>query len=206
VITDVAALLAPYRLAEPGSEPAGLDGGSAVLAPDDLDDLPAGVALGEVAIGDAPQGCRSIAGRIADGWSWRLTSGEGVALRQGKGAPRGSGTRPKLAILDPCASVALRAAGPDVGFPDVTHHVIIVWVRIERTGRWAADGAWAWSTESAPDGLGRTWQRPPRRWKAITEVAGLLYAEPSADAVEDLFAAGDAERDADAMTLPEIKR
>jgi hypothetical protein len=198
---DIGALLAPYRLAERGAEPVGC-----VLAPDDLDDLPAGVALGEIAITDAPQGCRSVAAKIDRNWVWRLTDGEGVALRQGKGAPRGSGTRPKLAILDPCRSVALRAAGVDEGFPDATHHVIIVWVQILRTGKWAADGAWAWSTAPAPSGPGRAWQRPPRRWKAITEVAGLLYGPPSAERVAALFAPGDAEREEHAMTLPEVPR
>ena len=185
MITDIGALLAPYHLAGPGAEPAG-----AVLAPDSDDELPEGVALGTLRLAEAPQGARTVASKIHRNWVWRLTDGEGVAVRQGKGAPRDSGTRPNLRILEPCRSVALRATGVDEGFPDVQHHVIIVWVQLARTLRWSADEAWAWSTESVcgvgprgSDGVrpfGRAAQRAPRRWKAISGVAGLLYVPPSA--------------------------
>ena len=84
---DVGALLAGFRLAEPGSEPLGC-----VLAPEDEGDLPERDALREVELDAAPQGCRSIVAKIDANWIWRITDGEGVALRQGKGAPRGSGT------------------------------------------------------------------------------------------------------------------
>ena len=169
------ALLAPYRLAEPGSDPPGC-----VLAPDREDDLPPGAAFGEIALDAAPQGCRTVVAQIADGWEWRLTDGEGVAQRQGKGPARGNGTRPKLAIMEPCRSVALRAAGVDAAFPDVLVHVVIVWARIERTGKWAPDGAWAWSSEPAPGGVGRAWARPPRRFDTIGVPVCLLGVAPSA--------------------------
>lgn len=194
-------LLAPYRLAAPGSEPVGC-----VLAPDDEDDLPQGYARGEIALADAPQGCRSVATKIDRNWVWRITDGEGVALREGKGPPRGSGTRPKLKILDPCRSVALRAVGVDEGFPDLAHHVVIVWVQIMRTGRWKAESAWAWSTEPAPAGSGRSWVRPPRRWSTVGAVAALLYVPPSAVTMAELHAPRDAEALTLAMTLPEVKR
>jgi hypothetical protein len=201
MITDVAALLAPYPLAGPGTDPPG-----AVLAPDRDDELPDGVALGEITLAEAPQGVRTVASKIHGNWVWRLTDGEGVTVRQGKGAPRGSGTRPKLRIMEPCRSVALRAAGPDAGFPDVTHHVIIVWVQLARTGQWKADSAWAWTTEPAPAGDGRAWARPPRRWSTVGEVAGLLYGAASAERVAALHAPRDAEVAAWVDALPELAR
>lgn len=201
MITDIGALLAPYHLAGPGAEPLG-----AVLAPDSDDELPAGVALGEIEISAAPQGARTVLNRIAPGWQWRLTDGEGVAVRQGKGAPRDSGTRPNLRILDPCRSVALRATGTDEGFPDVQHHVIIFWVQLARTLRWATDGAWAWSSEPAPAGAGRSWARAPRRWKATSGVAGLLYVPPSAVTMAELHAPRDAEALALADARPVVAR
>lgn len=206
---DYAALLAPYRLAGPGTDPAGWDGGSAVLAPDDDDELPDGVALGEIEIGQAPQGVRTVASKIHAEWTWRLTDGEGVTVRQGKGAPRGNGTRPKLAILEPCRSVALRAVGPDEGFPDVQHHGVIVWVQLVRTGAWKADSAWAWTTEPAPcptEGAGRCCARPPRRWSTVGEVAALLCGPPCADRMAELHAPRDAEAAAWADGLPEAAR
>lgn len=196
-----ATLLAPYRLAESGSDPAGC-----VLAPDTEDDLPSGESLGEIETAEAPQGCRSVAGRIHGAWDWRITSGEGVTVRQGKGPARGSGTRPKLRILEPCRSVALRADGTDEAFPFVRHHVVIVWVQPARTGRWGAEGAWAWSCEPAPAGDGRAWARPPRKWKTIGEVAALLYVAPSAQAMAALHAPRDAAALDYAMALPEVKR
>jgi hypothetical protein len=199
--TDFAALLAPYTLAGRGAEPAGT-----VLAPDDDDDLPEGVALGEVEIGQAPQGVRTVANRVHPDWTWRLTDGEGVAVRQGKGAPRGSGTRPKLRILEPCRSVALRATGADAGFPDVQHHAVIVWVQLVRTGAWKADCAWAWTTEPAPAGDGRSWARPPRRWSTVGQVAALLYGAASADRMAELHAPRDAEQAAWIDALPDVAR
>ena len=191
--TDFGTLLAPYHLAGPGTDPPG-----AVLAPEDDDELPDGAALGEIALDRAPQGARTVANRIAPGWAWRLTDGEGVTVRQGRGAPRGDGTRPSLRILDPCRSVALRAVGVDEGFPVVSHHAVIVWVQLARTLRWATDGAWAWSTEQAHGTTGghpsgRTFQRTPRRWTATSGVAGLLHRPPSADAMAALHAPRDAE-------------
>jgi hypothetical protein len=197
VITDFGALLAPYHLAEPGTDPPG-----AVLAPDSDDELPDGVDLGEVDLASAPGGARTVAGKIDRNWVWRLTLGEGVSVRSGKGPARGDGTRPKVPILDPCRSVALRAIGTDEGFPDVSHHAAIVWVQLARTGRWSAGGAWAWSTEPAPAGDGRSWARPPRRWATVGEVAALLYGPPSADRMAELFAERDADIRAEAQTRP----
>jgi hypothetical protein len=194
---DLATLLTGYSLAGAGAEPIGC-----VLAPDNDDDLPRGIAFGEIDPADAPKGCRDVAARIDGNWIWRLTDGEGVAVRQGKGAPRGSGTRPKLKILDPCRSVCLRASGQDEGFPDVWHHVVISWVQIERTGKWSADAAWAWSTEPSPDGEGRAWARPPRQWSTVGAVAALLYGPPSAETMAALHAPRDAELREYAMTPP----
>ena len=100
--------------------------------------------------------------RSIGGWVWCLLDGEGWAVRQGKGPPRGNGSRPQLAILDECRSVTLRAVAVDEGFPDVNHHALLGWVRIERTGKWKADLAWVWSTEPSPT--------PGRRWWMGTEV------------------------------------
>lgn len=211
--TDFGALLAPYRLAERGTDPP-----DAVLAPTRavidsagerhvellLDELPDGVDLGEIDLASAPQGARTVAGKVVRNWVWRLTLGEGVTLRYGKGPDRDDGTRPKLAIMEPCRSVALRAAGVDEGFPDVSHHVIIVWLQIVRTGKWKADEAWAWSTEPAPAGDGRSWARPPRRWATVGAVAALLYGPPSADRMAELHAPRDAETRALAEARPLI--
>ena len=60
--TDFGALLAPFHLAAPGTDPPG-----AVLAPEDDDELPPGVDLGEIEIGQAPQGARTVAARIHRG-------------------------------------------------------------------------------------------------------------------------------------------
>lgn len=201
MITDIEALLAPYRLAGPGTDPPG-----AVLAPDDDHELPEGVALGEITFAEAPQGVRTVASKIHPDWVWRLTDGEGVVIRQGKGAPRGSGTRPKLRILEPCRSVALRAVAVDAGFLHVSHHGVIVWVQLARTSAWKADSAWAWSTEPAPAGDGRSWARPPRRWTTVGQVAALLSGPPSADRMAELHAARDAAVVAYVDGLPEAAR
>lgn len=197
MITDFGALLAPYPLAEPGTDPPG-----AVLAPEQDDELPDGVDLGEIEIDQAPRGARTVAVKIERNWVWRLTLGEGVSVRHGKGPARGDGSRPQVRILDPCRSVALRVAGVDEGFPDVSHHGVIVWVQLVRTGRWSADSAWAWSTEPAPAGDGRSWARPPRRWATVGQVAALLYGPPSADRMAELFAARDADIRAEVETRP----
>ena len=198
---DYGALLAPYRLAGPGTDPPG-----AVLAPEDDDELPDGADLGEIDLASAPGGARTVAGKIHGAWLWRLTGGEGVTVRQGKGAPRGDGTRPSLRILDPSRSVALRAIGTDEGFPYVVHHAVIVWVQLARTGRWSIESAWAWSTEPSPAGDGRSWARPPRRWATVGEVAGLLCRPPSADAMAELHAPRDAEIRDYADARPVISR
>ena len=125
-------------------------------------------------------------------------------MRSGKGPPRGDGSRPRVPILDPCASVALRAIGTDEGFPYVLHHAVIVWVQLVRTGRWSTDGAWAWSTEPAPAGDGRSWARPPRRWATVGQVAALLHGPPSADRMAELHAPRDAETRALAEARPVV--
>jgi len=201
MITDIEALLAPYRLAGRDADPP-----FAFLAPDDDAELPEGVALGEIRIAEAPRGVRAVASKIHANWVWRITDGEGVALRQGKGAPRGDGTRPKLRIMEPCRSVALRAVGIDEGFPDVSHHGVITWVQLARTLAWKAEGAWAWSTEQHPDWCGRSWARPPRAWSTVGEVAGLLYGPPCASRMAELHAARDAEAVAYVDGLPEAAR
>ena len=153
-----------------------------------------------------------MAGKIHGAWLWRLTLGEGVSVRSGKGPPRGDGSRPKVPILDPCASVALRAIGTDEGFPYVLHHAVIVWVQLVRTGRWSTDGAWAWSTEPAPCGSAQAGMagpvdvgsRPPRRWATVGQVAALLHGPPSADRMAELHAPRDAETRAAAETRPPI--
>ena len=198
-VTDFGALLAPFHLAEPGTDPPG-----AVLAPAQDDELPDGVDLGEIELASAPGGARTVAGKIHGAWLWRLTLGEGVSVRQGKGPARGNGTRPNVPILDPCRSVALRAIGTDEGFPCVLHRAVIVWVQRVRTGKWSADSAWAWSTEPAPAGDGRSWARPPRRWATVGQVAALLYGPPSADRMAELFAARDADIRAEVETRPMI--
>jgi hypothetical protein len=102
--------------------------------------------------------------------------------------------------------VALRCDGTDAAFPCVTHHAVIVWVQPARTLRWASEAGWAWSCEPAPAGPGRAWQRLPRMWKTITDVAGLLYGPPDSEAMAALHAPRDAAAMDYAMTLPEMKR
>ena len=175
-----------------GSDPPGAL--LAALSPDgDLCGLPVGSVHGEIDLADAPRGTRAVASKIVQGWEWRLTTGEGWALRQGKGPTRGDGSRPKLTILEPCRSVALRAVGIDEAFPDALVHVVIVWVWINRTRRWSADDGWAWSSEPAI-GFGRQWARPPRQFAAIGGPASLLTEAPSVRALDVLCAPGDAQR------------
>jgi hypothetical protein len=136
-----------FDLVPEGSTPAG-----AVLAityPDGtlvLHALPRGTDHGPIPVDEAPQGARNVVAHIERGWHWRLLSGEGYAPRQGKGPPRGDGTRPKLAILDPCRSVSLRAVAISEEFHETTLHVTIVWVQILRTSKWAVEYAHAWAT------------------------------------------------------------
>jgi hypothetical protein len=180
--------------APPGSHPAGAllapltepdEEGRAGLA---LDALPPGVALGLLDPRDAPQGVRNACARIGPNWQWRLLHGEGWAVRQGKGPERGDGTRPRLVILDPCRSITLRACAVDLEFDRLTHHVVIAWVLILRTGAWKADAGWAWLTEPAPDGRGRTWARAPRD-VGVTRCGQLLAAVPDVDRLDGVRAA-----------------
>lgn len=184
-------MIQAFEVAPAGSDPAGAllaplttgaDGKTALH----LDGLPDGHDLGELAVADAPQGCRNVAAHIADGWSWRLRDGEGWVCREGKGPVRSNGTRPKLRILEPCRSVSLRACAVDPEFEVVTHYVVIVWVQLTRTKRWTCEYAHAWSTEPAPTGgrwasrLGITLGRDP---------CGALLAEaPSAYALDEAIA------------------
>lgn len=200
---DLATLLAPYHLAGLDADPP-----CAVLAPERDDELPEGVSFGELALADAPQGCRTVVGGIDGNWVWRLTDGEGVAVRQGKGAPRGSGVRPKLRILEPCRSVALRCVGVDQAFPDVSHHMVAVWVHIERTGKWKIDRAWLWSTEArygmcsgAP--RGRAWVHPPAE-VGLAACRAVLHGLPDAAVVDAVYAEHDAEIRAEAERRPVI--
>lgn len=199
----MATLLAPYHLAGLDADPP-----CAVLAPDRDDELPDGVSFGELALADAPQGCRTVVGGIEANWVWRLTDGEGVAVRQGKGAPRGSGVRPKLRILEPCRSVALRCVGVDQGFPDVSHHVVAVWVFIERTGKWKIDRGWlassepsACQTEGGPTGRG--WAHPPAE-VGLAACRAVLAGPPDAAVVDAVYAEHDAEIRAEVERRPVI--
>lgn len=184
---------APLLWAPAGSHPAGAllapltepdEDGRAGLA---LDALPPGVALGLLDVADAPLGVRNACGRIHDGWAWRLLHGEGYAVRQGKGPPRGDGTRPKLVILEPCRSVTLRACAVDLEFDRLTHHVVIAWVLVLRTGAWKADAGWAWLTEPGMDG-GRTWARAPRD-VGVTRATALLRDVAEVDRLDMVRAA-----------------
>ena len=186
-------LLAPL-----GSDPAG-----ALLAPLtadgglDLDALPRGTDHGVLDVADAPQGARNVANGIADGWHWRLLDGEGWAVRQGKGPPRGNGSRPKLVILDECRSVTLRAVAVDEGFPDVNHHALLGWVRIERTGTWKADLAWVWSTEPGPTPGRRCWTGTE---VGVTAAKALLGRPPDGAALRAAVEAARAARVQDGAT------
>jgi hypothetical protein len=169
-------------VAGPGCDPPG-----ALLAPlhtdgtVHLDALPRGTRHGEIPISHAPQGARNVAARVSAEWCWRLVDGEGWALRQGSGPSRGNGTRPKLAILDPCRTVTLRAVCPDAAFPDVTHHVVLGWVLTYRSGKWKAETAVAWSTEPRPGG-GRWWSIAPTDI-GVTRAKELLSDAPDTAAV-----------------------
>lgn len=194
-------------VAPPGSDPAGAllapltepdEEGRAGLA---LDSLPPGVALGVLDPRDAPQGVRNACARIGPFWQWRLLHGEGWAVRQGKGPPRGDGTRPRLAILDPCRSITLRAAAVDSEFDALTHHVVIAWVLILRTGAWKAEAGWAWLTEPAPEGpggagRGRAWARAPRD-VGVTRCGTLLAGVPDVTALDSVRAAAVLAADSD---------
>lgn len=176
--------------------PAGSDPPGALLAPRrpdgsvSLDDLPAGGDVAVLAPGtpewtQAPRGARTVARHVDGDWVWRLLYGQGWALRQGKGPPRDSGIRPKLAILEPCTSVSLRATAMDGAFPVVGLHVAIIWVRLDRTGAWKVDSAHAWASEPAPDGTGRAWCRPPREL-GLTACRALLSGAPELAALDAL--------------------
>jgi hypothetical protein len=159
------------------------------LAPDNLDDLVPGVDLGEIALADAPLGVRNAATKIADNWVWRVVSGEGRAIRQAYGDPRGDGTRPQLRVLEPCDTVSIRAQADDPAFPANRLHVAIVWTRIERTAKRAPEGAWVWTCEPHPDGDGRrAWSRAPRR-VSVTAARDLLAGPPDDQQLEIVYVA-----------------
>jgi hypothetical protein len=178
-----------------------------VHAPADLDDLPTGVALGDLDPADAPRGAAAVLARVHPAWSWRLLSGEGWCLRQGYGARRRDNTRPKISILEPAHTISLRAVAFDPAFLDVAHHVAIVWTLIHRTGRRTVDTAVAWSTAPNPDGRGRGWQPAPRE-VGLAACAALLQREPDAPAVAiAMHGAGPASRGAtDPPRVPEPAR
>jgi len=171
------------------------------LAPDDLDDLVPGVDLGPIDLADAPQGVRNAANKIHANWVWELRTGEGRAIRQAYGEPRGDGTRPQLRVLEPCDTISVRAEAADPAFPVNRLHVVIVWTRIERTGKRAPDGAWAWSCEPHPDGAGRrAWSRAPRR-VGVTMARDLLAAPPDDEALGAAYdAAGPPSDDSEVST------
>ena len=165
----------------------------------DLDHLPLGRLGGDLPVVDAPQGARNAAARIDGNWIWRLVSGEGWVIREGKGAERSDGTRPKIKILEPCRSVTLRAIGCDEAFPYVTHHVVLAWVAIERTGAWSPEGAWAGSTEPSVAHR-RCWIAGPRRI-GVTACKGVLGLPPDARGIDAaLAAARAADSDQDVST------
>jgi hypothetical protein len=159
-----------------------------------LDDLPAGYSCGEIDVAAAPQGARTVANAVDDGWSWRLLDGEGWTVRQGKGPARGSGTRPKISILEECRSVSLRAVGLDPAFEQVSHHAVLVWVQVLRTGKWSPDTAAVWSTEPAPGEPARRWWAVPPTEVGVSAVKALLSAPPDAKALAGVVAAAVAAR------------
>ena len=157
-----------------------------------LDDLPAGYACGEIETGQAPQGARTVAGRIHHDWVWRLLDGEGWTVRQGKGPARDSGTRPKIAILERCRSVSLRAVGIDEAFPDLSHHVVLSWVQVLRTGTWSPDVAAVWTTEpvlgvGSGRPFGRHWAIGPTQ-VGVSAAKALLSLAPDGKALANAVA------------------
>jgi hypothetical protein len=183
--------------------PLGSDPQEAYLAPEQLDDLPAGVMHGEMTPEDLPTGPGTALAHTAGGWSVRMLGGVGWALREGKGPPRDNGTRPKLKILEPCTTVTLRAVAIDPEWDDVTHHVVIAWCRIARTGKSGPDVAFVWSTEPtfgmcSGRPFGRTMRRNPR--PISLALAGEILAHSCSDTVlSTQLAEGDREREAYAM-------
>ena len=182
----------------PGSDPPDVH-----LAHAGIDDLPVGVWHGEMAPDELPKGPGDALGGSVNGWEIRLVHGAGYALREGKGPPRGDGTRPKLKILEPCTSITLRAVGFDPEWDDVTHHVVIGWCRVARTGKSGPELAWAWSSEptlglGSLRPFGRTFRRNPRLL-GLAAASALLAGPPSDAAMSTAYAPGDAERMAYAM-------
>jgi hypothetical protein len=183
--------------------PLGSDPPDAYLAPEQLDDLPRGTFHGEMRLDELPAGPGSAAADAGGGWTVRVVGGAGWAVREGKGPPRDNGTRPKLKILEPCTTVTLRAVGIDPEWDDVTHHVLIGWCRIARTGKSASHLAFVWSTEptfgmTSGRPFGRTYRRNPRA--VPLALACEILAGPCSDtAVSTLLAEGDREREAYAM-------
>jgi hypothetical protein len=142
----------------------------------DLDALPHGTVVEDA---ELPRGAALVANKIAPGWQWRACHGEGWRLGQGYGPPRGDGSRPQLAILDPCRSVTLRAVAIDPAFDMITHHVLIGWVCTERGGKWKPDLAAAWSVEPRPDGRGRgRWTTRLSLSLGLSACSALLAAPP----------------------------
>ena len=146
-------VMAAFGVMAPGGDPP-----LAPLAPVDADGevvwtevCRLGVPTGPVAVEDAPAAVASAYRRADPGWVTALTGGAGVALRYGKGAPRGDGTRPRVAYLDPCTSAVLRAHARDDGFTATGHHVVMWWSIPTRSGRAGFEGAWCWSSEHGPD-------------------------------------------------------
>lgn len=171
-----------------------------LLTPDDLDDLPLGRPLGEIPVADAPLGVRNVATKIHENWVWRVCSGEGLAIRQAFGPERGDGTRPKLSVLEPCDTISIRARADDPVFPCNSHHVVIVWTRVHRTGKRSPEGAWAWTCEPHPEGAGRrAWQRAPRQ-VGVTSAAALLAGPPDDGELGLAYAAAGAPVDGPADT------
>jgi len=164
-----------------------------------LDDLPRGVWHGEMALDELPAGPGSAASDAGGGWTVRVIGGAGWALREGKGPPRGDGTRPKLKILEPCTTITLRAVGFDPEWDDVTHHLVIGWCRIARTGKSGPFVAFVWSSEPNLDaGAPRVFRRNARA--VSLAVACEILAGPCSDtALSTQLAEGDRERETYAM-------
>jgi hypothetical protein len=170
------------------------------LAPDNLTDLPRGVMTGEIRPADAPLGVRKVATKIHDNWVWHVFTGEGRAIRQAYGEPRGDGTRPQLRVLEPCDTVSIRAEAADPVFPANRLHVAIVWARIERTGKRAPEGAWVWTCEPHPEAgwsdPRRAWSRAPRR-VSVSAAAALLAGPPDDQQLEIVYVAAGPPKDDD---------
>lgn len=87
-----------------------------------------------------PGDLTSLVRQLDSAWAAAWTAGIGTVAGIELGAPRGDGTRPKLAVERPCTSVALRLHHRD------GQRVVAVWVSTSLTKKgapsWSMDQAW----------------------------------------------------------------